>query len=87
MQDVDLDAARLVGVERVVADAEHGRVHLDLRVLAVLEAGVAEVDARREVRVGREAFGRDVGRGDAELGRRVLVRGFLSCAKQQGCGP
>jgi len=74
MQDMDLDAACLVRVEGVVAYAEDARVDLGSAFgFRVLEAGVAEVDACCEVWVGAEAFGRDVGCGDAELEGWLLV--------------
>lgn len=52
MEHVDLDAARLVGVEGVVAYAEHTRIDFDLLAAWVLKARVAKVDAGRQIRVG-----------------------------------
>jgi hypothetical protein len=72
VQDVDLDGSDRVLVERVVADAQYSRVYLDrgrgrVRRGREREADEAVVDAAGEVGVGREPFGRDVGRRDAEL--------------------
>lgn len=72
VQQVDLDAAHRVLVERVEADAQHRRVHGRVargrvRRRRQRQAHEAVVHAGVERWVCCEALGGDVGRGDAEL--------------------